>query len=149
MYDSRQDTIDHIYKVMDLLDKVVINIENRAAEHDASKLKEPEKSMYDEFTPKLRELTYGSDEYKECLKKMGVALKHHYADNSHHPEHYEYGINDMSLLDIIEMIVDWKAATLRHADGNIHDSLRINKERFKISDQLQYIIINTIKEMGW
>ena len=148
-YDSTKDTIDHIEKVMELLEKVVINLEGRSARHDASKLEEPEKSMYDEFTPKLRGSTYGSDEYKGFLQDMGTALKHHYENNSHHPEHYKNGINGMSLLDVIEMLVDWKAAGMRHANGNIQDSLKINKERFGFSDQLAEILENTVKELKW
>lgn len=148
-YDSTQDTIDHIGNVEKLLEKVVINLEYRSSDHDASKLQEPEKSMYDEFTPKLKTSTYGSDEYKIFLKDMGVALKHHYENNSHHPEHYENGINGMSLLDVIEMLADWKATGMRHADGDIQKSLEINKKRFNISDQLAGILENTVKELGW
>lgn len=148
-YDSKHDTIDHIGKVMDLLEKIVINLESRSARHDASKLEGPEKSMYDEFTPKLRAMTYGSDEYKECLKAMGPALKHHYEANSHHPEHYENGINGMSLLDLIEMLADWKAAGMRHADGSIAQSLEVNRKRFGMSDQLFEIFQNTVRELGW
>jgi hypothetical protein len=55
----------------------------------------------------------------------------------------------MSLLDLIEMFADWKAATLRHADGDLSESLKINKERFGLSDQLAQIMQNTMKEMGW
>ena len=148
-YDSTNDTIDHIGKVQELLEKVVIKLEYRAADHDESKLHEPEKSMYDEFTPKLRGSTYGSDEYKTFLKDMGVALKHHYENNSHHPEYYQNGINGMSLLDVVEMLADWKAAGMRHADGDIQKSLEINKQRFGISDQLAEILQNTVKELGW
>lgn len=148
-YDSTQDTKDHIEKVRSLLDDVLDKVAQRAARHDRTKLLDPEKSMYDEFTPQLRELTYGSDEYKAVLVKMGEALKHHYKYNSHHPEHWDNGINDMSLLDLIEMVADWKAASLRHADGNIVNSLEINKKRFDISDQLFSIIKNTVEEMDW
>jgi hypothetical protein len=121
----------------------------RAMNHDASKLSAEEKPIFDEFTPLLRELTYGSDEYKAALAQMKPALDHHYANNSHHPEHYENGINGMSLLDVIEMLADWKAATLRHADGDMWKSLEINRERFQISDQLAEILENTIKELYW
>ena len=149
MYNSAADTELHISTVQENISKIVSILESRKAEHDKSKLEEPEKSMFDEFTPKLRSSTYGSDEYKSFLQEMGVALKHHYENNSHHPEHYENGINGMSLLDLIEMLADWKAATQRHADGNILDSLRINKERFGLSDQLAEIFNNTIKELDW
>lgn len=148
-YDSTQDTVRHIQQVVALLEKIVINIENRSACHDESKLHEPEKPMYDEFTPKLKESTYGSDEYKQFLVDMGAALKHHYENNSHHPEHYPNGINGMSLLDVIEMLADWKAAGMRHADGNIQQSLEINKARFGVSDQLFEILQNTVRELGW
>ena len=105
--------------------------------------------MYDEFTPQLRDLVYGSDEYKECLKRMGPALAHHYANNTHHPEHYPNGINGMSLLDLIEMLADWKAAGMRHSTGSIEKSLEINRARFGMSDQLFEIFQNTVRELGW
>lgn len=148
-YDSKQDTLDHIKKVRVFLDGVLDKIAQRAASHDRTKLLDPEKSMYDEYTPQLKDLTYGSDEYKAVLVKMGEALKHHYKWNKHHPEHWENGISDMSLLDLIEMVADWKAASMRHSNGSIVESLKINKERFGISDQLYEIIKNTVEEMDW
>jgi hypothetical protein len=148
-YDSRPDTEKHIETVRGFLGDVQGNIAGRSLLHDQSKLDEPEKSMYDEFTPKLRGSTYGSNEYKGFLKDMGDALQHHYAVNSHHPEHYENGINGMSLLDLIEMLADWKAAGMRHANGNIEQSLEINRKRFGMSDQLFEIFKNTVKELGW
>ena len=148
-YDSKKDTQEHIENVRKLLYKVIAELCVRVTRHDDSKLEEPEKSMYDEFTPKLRAMTYGSDEYKECLKQMGPALKHHYENNSHHPEHYQNGVNGMSLLDLIEMLADWKAAGMRHADGNMQQSLEVNKQRFGMSDQLAEIFQNTVKELDW
>lgn len=92
----------------------------------------------------LKGITYGSDEYKAQLEKLKPALSHHYAHNSHHPEHYVTGIDGMNLLDVIEMLVDWKAASERHADGDIMRSIDINSERFKISPQLRSILENTV-----
>jgi hypothetical protein len=149
IYDSAEDTKEHIGTVQGFFSEIMGNVAARSLMHDASKLEEPEKSMYDEFTPKLRASTYGSDEYKQFLKDMGTALKHHYENNSHHPEHYQNGVNGMSLLDVIEMLADWKAAGMRHADGNIQQSLEINKTRFGISDQLFEILQNTVRELGW
>lgn len=148
-YDSTTDTALHILNVSRQIEEIEANIDKRKRSHDKSKLREPEKPMYDEFTPKLRDLTYGSDEYKECLKAMGPALQHHYQENDHHPEHFENGINGMSLLSIIEMLADWKAASARHADGSIMQSLDVNRKRFNISDQLFEIIQNTVKELNW
>ena len=148
-YDSKQDTQKHIDTVRGFLGEVQRNIAARSLCHDGCKLEGPEKSMYDEFTPKLWDSTYGSNEYKGFLKDMGAALQHHYAVNSHHPEHFENGINGMSLLDLIEMLADWKAAGMRHANGNIVQSMEINRKRFGISDQLFEIFQNTVKELGW
>ena len=47
------------------------------------------------------------------------------------------------------MLCDWKAATLRHDDGDIQKSLDINAERFKLSPQLKQILKNTVEEMKW
>ena len=148
-YDSTQDTKDHIHAVQSFIASIVNQLESRKIAHDRSKLEEPEKGMYDEFTPKLRAMTYGSDEYKACLKEMGIALRHHYENNSHHPEHYKNGIDGMSLLDLIEMLADWKAAGMRHADGSIAQSLEVNRKRFNMSDQLFEIFQNTVRELKW
>lgn len=143
-YDSKADTLEHIKHVNRLLLESSKELINRAQVHDNSKLEEPEKSLFDKWTPILNNLTYGSDEYKESLKELEVALKHHYENNSHHPEHYEMGIDGMDLFDIVEMINDWKSATLRTKGGNLLKSLDINKVRFNMSDQLYNILLNTI-----
>lgn len=149
MYDCTEDVKNHIRAVQIFVELITNRLEYRARVHDQSKLEEPEKSMYDTFTPMLQGLTYGSEEYETCRNQMGVALDHHYKVNSHHPEHHEKGVSGMSLLDLIEMLADWKAATLRHADGDIQKSLSVNRERFEISDQLAEILQNTVKELGW
>lgn len=112
-------------------------------------MQEPEKSIFDIATPKLSALTYGSNEYKAALAELKPALDHHYAANSHHPEHHKNGVGGMTLIDLIEMYCDWKAASLRHNDGNFAESLRINKERFGICEQLAAIFKNTRLDLGW
>lgn len=149
-YDSRPETEAHIERVRELIGAVRTNLGLRAQEHDASKLADPEKAMFDAYTPKLRALTYGSPEYEAVRQEMlQTALAHHYAHNAHHPEHYADGINGMSLLDVLEMLCDWKAATERHADGDLAWSLGINASRFGISLQLLGILLNTAREMRW
>jgi uncharacterized protein DUF5662 len=65
------------------------------------------------------------------------------------PEHYESGIAGMTLLDIVEMLCDWKAASERTKQGSIAQSLGHNRQRFQIDDQLASILENTVKELGW
>lgn len=148
-YDSRKDTNEHIKNVNALIGEVILELANRAKKHDASKLVEPEKGVHDQIVPKLKDLTYGSDDYRASLREMGPALTHHYMVNRHHPEHFVDGIDGMSLLDLMEMLADWKAATLRHNDGSIAKSMEVNKSRFVISEQLCRILLNTVQDMGW
>lgn len=143
-YDSTADTLAHIRRVSILLNQAAVVLLERANHHDDSKFDSTEKYHFDQQTPNLKKLTYGSEEYKNSLKLLGVALRHHYVHNRHHPEHFENGVNGMNLLDVLEMLLDWKAATERHEDGDIKKSLEVNKDRFGLSDQLYQILKNTI-----
>jgi hypothetical protein len=52
----------------------------------------------------------------------------------------------MTLVDVVEMLCDWAAATQRHDDdGDIFDSIEKNAERFDLSEQLAQILRNTAK----
>lgn len=143
-YDSTADTTEHIRQVQLRLTNIIAALSERGWNHDNSKLEAPEKEAYDALTPRLAGLTYGSEEYRATLREMRPAIEHHYAHNSHHPEHYDRGIAGMNLLDLVEMFCDWKAASLRHKDGDFAASLQINKERFGISDQLMAILENSV-----
>ncbi|KYG28166.1 DUF5662 family protein [Alkalihalobacillus trypoxylicola] len=143
--DCIKDTKEHIGQVRGFMLMFAQELIQRAIVHDQSKLESPELEIFTEYTPKLKHSTYGSEEYKKFLNEMQVALKHHYANNSHHPEHYENGIKGMDLVDIVEMICDWKAATMRHDDGDIKKSIKINKDRFNYSNDLAHIFNNTVK----
>lgn len=171
-YSSKEDTKKHQLTVEILIKKMRLELQDRANSHDKSKLEEPELSIFDEYTPKLKRTTYGSDEYKQYLKEMKIALDHHYANNRHHPEHFkkyvcngcfkefkelpercdncgytqmqeESDISQMNLIDLIEMFCDWLAATKRHDDGDIRRSVEINQDRFKYSDDIKSILMNT------
>ena len=144
-YDSTKDTLLHIKRVSQLLNEAATELIRRGMVHDNSKLEDPEKAEFDRLTPVLKTLTYGTDEYKESLKELGTALQHHYDNNSHHPEHYENGIDGMDLYDLIEMFFDWKAASERVKDGDIRKGINeVNKDRFNISPQLLSIFNNTL-----
>lgn len=137
------ETCRHIQEVQRNINKVIRDLLDRSEQHDQSKLESPEVELFTEYTPKLASSTYGSKEYDGFRKAMGPALDHHYAKNRHHPEHFADGVNDMNLLDIIEMFCDWKAATMRHHDGNLRKSIEVNADRFGLSPQLVRILENT------
>lgn len=141
---TNAETWKHINNVMRLLERFKGLLAERQFSHDRSKLAPPEVETFTEFTPKLKGSTYGSEEYKGYLTAMKPALDHHYAANRHHPEHHPNGIEDMNLVDIVEMFIDWKAATMRHDDGDLTKSVQINQDRFGMSHQLCCILENTV-----
>jgi hypothetical protein len=149
-YDSTEDTKAHIKTLQDVLGEAIGLLVGRSLSHDASKLEEPEKSLYDACKPRIRyaetAFGYGSKEYENAIKELGPALSHHFDNNSHHPEHYPNGISGMSLLDALEMLADWKAASI--ASGQPLN-LEANRKRFGISDQLFEILKNTVRELEW
>lgn len=64
--------------------------------------------------------------------------------------HETPGIDGMSLFDVLEMLVDWKAAIDRKGtDEPVLGNFEATCKRFSISPQLAAIIRNTVKEFGW
>lgn len=149
-YDSRPETEDHINTVRRYGARILLDMIERLRKHDQSKLESPEKEYFDKYTPRLKELTFGTPEYTQNIQDLKPALDHHYKVNDHHPQfHGEDGINGMNLMSLVEMLIDWKAAGERGKDGNIYKSIEINAERFGISKQLKRILINTAKYLGY
>lgn len=151
VYDSTEDTEAHKNRVRDLIGTVFSDLIHRGQHHDFSKTKLPERPIFDEFTPKLKNSVFGSDEYEVFLKDMKVALDHHYKHNRHHPEYFDTGMNGMNLIDLIEMLADWKAAGERHGDGNLAVSILLNmdRERFKMAAWHRDILLRTAEDLGW
>lgn len=139
------ETMRHMERVRNLLNDVVIEFLHRGRLHDQSKLAPPEVEAMAKNTDKLNGLTYGKKDYADNLEKedLKAALAHHYANNRHHPQHFKNGVNGMNLIDLLEMLCDWKAASERHNNGNIRTSLAENIARYDIEQQLAKIIENT------
>lgn len=143
--ECKVDTIKHIEKVRYYIRMITDRLTTRGVNHDKTKLKSPEVELFTEYTPRLASTQYGSEEYKESLAGLKPALDHHYANSRHHPEHFSKGIADMNLVDIVEMLCDWKAASERQRDGNLLKSIEQNAQRFGYDDQLKQIFLNTAK----
>ncbi len=172
--DCKRDTIEHIDEVGKNINKIIQHLIQRRAFHDASKLEDPELSIFTKFTPKLKTTVYGSGEYKGFTKAMKDALDHHYANNRHHTKHFKAhecngcfkafktmpdscdvcgysqftirpDISQMNLVDIMEMFCDWLAATKRHDDGDIYKSIEHNSK--EIGALLSEIFENTAREI--
>ncbi len=139
------ETWEHIHQVRKLLHRMQMMLGERALLHDLSKIYSKEESpTFAAYTPRLKHVEYGSQEYKDCMAEMGSAIKHHQTNNRHHPEAHIDGVDGMNILDVLEMFCDWKAATLRTKNGDIGRSIEIQRERFGLSDQLVNILKNSI-----
>jgi hypothetical protein len=157
VYDSRPETQAHIDRVRWFMQAAIKNLAWRSEKHDASKLVEPELAAFDIATPKLAELEYGSEKYKQSLKDLGPALEHHFAHNDHHSEFHRDGVDGMSLLSLLEMLCDWRAASERVKQRTddpekmktFESGLAYNFERFGIDEQLRTILMNTARELGF
>lgn len=140
----------HIMRVAHLLNEFSMTLINRGMAHDASKFDDEEIVPLSEMKRIIEdegEVAYGSvtdDARKAMLRGM---TDHHYKRNSHHPEHYESGVDGMTLFDLVEMFCDWKAASERH--GRPHMGLNKACERYEVSRQLQRVMENTARELGW
>jgi|LakMenEpi03Aug12_release.lakeMendotaPanAssembly.Ray.scaffolds.fasta_scaffold668721_1 hypothetical protein len=138
------ETIIHIYRVQKLLALSISELQERLINHDKSKILSDELEGFTKSGKKLSEMEYGSQEYWNNLERMKETLEHHYKLNPHHPQHFKNGINDMTLIDLLEMTCDWIASAERSKNGNVMISLHVQKDRFKIEEQLYQILKNTI-----
>lgn len=138
-------TIQHIENVRKYIKVITDKLTVRGINHDKSKFEDPEIDLLVKYTPKIAGTQYGSKEYNQICEQLKPALDHHYAVNRHHPKHFPQGVNDMNLIDICEMLADWKATTYRQTDGNLLKSIEYNCSRFQIDSQLKNILLNTAK----
>ena len=92
---------------------------------------------------------------------MAPTLEHHYATTRITPSTSSNGVEGMNLLDVMEMLCDWKAASQRmrpsapSTRGDVPDynsdferSILLNQERFGYGDELAAILGNTARELG-
>jgi hypothetical protein len=140
----------HQQTVQLAMQRMIHELEERSREHDLSKYFPDEFEGFYAANHCFQELVFGSEDWKKCLNSITPIRKIHYSRNPHHPEAHENGIAGMTLMDILEMLADWKSASSIYGNnGNLENSILINKERFKIDDQLYQILLNTIRHMDW
>lgn len=140
--------IQHINRVQGHMAAIIDRLVARAAHHDQSKMTDEEMGLV-LAKPALDKYEHRSPEEIAALEALRESLAHHYAMNDHHPEHYPNGVDDMSLLSLLEMVCDWKAASEMSPNGNFQKSIEYNRDRFNLSPQLVRILENTGREMGW
>ncbi|HMQ92509.1 MAG TPA: DUF5662 family protein [Amaricoccus sp.] len=147
---SKEKTLLHIRRVAELMGDSAQEIIRRGTAHDASKLTSGELGPLAEMDALIARdgnVPFGSEAYEQRRTMLGPMLDHHYAHNSHHPEHYHNGVSGMCLFDVVEMLMDWKAASERGEQSSI--GMEAAFARFGIHGQLADVIRNTVERRGW
>lgn len=146
------DLVDHKARVAGYLQQIANDLFRRAFVHDNSKFSPEEFEAYEEAFPGLQKYAYGTEEFRAELRKIKPAIQHHYQVNDHHPEYFEFevegirGIPQMNLIQLIEMLCDWLAASERSQRPFVQ-GFEMNKERFGIDDQLFEVLRNTVERL--
>lgn len=137
-------TRQHIEDVNHLLIQAASELLDRAQKHDQSKLGPEEHEKFSLAASRFKEPgnEYGTEGYEKTKEWLGSALEHHYKNNSHHPEHYANGIAGMNLFDVLEMLIDWKAASSRRSADGVLD-LSANRTNHKVNESVMQLIRNT------
>lgn len=117
----------------------------KALKHDNSKFSKVETDIIAPCLKLFRNLPYGTMDYDKASEAVKLALNTHYQRNNHHPEHYTRYDHEhhMGMLDRIEMIVDWAAAS-RKGIG-VFKSIGLNKDRYGFDAQQKQEYVDIAK----
>ena len=143
------DTIQHVSEVKENLEDILSDLRKRAEAHDRSKFADPEFSTFVSTRPEFKKANYGTPEYEAVCVKAKVGVDHHYAENRHHVGFHENGVDDMNLMDLLEMLADWKAASRRSPDLTFEDSLPRAFKKYEMDETIQRLMTNTIRYLAW
>lgn len=135
----------HKFLVIQCLVPIIQDLVKRLEDHDQSKFSEQEFPFRVQAIGDLRKFAYGSPEWKEMYEKHYREGEIHYKKNRHHPEFFPEGIEGMTLVDLLEMLVDWKAANSRRPDSSMANSIQYATDKYKLTPQLVKILENTAK----
>jgi len=138
------DLLMHISEVKENLASIKNDLEKRGVAHDRSKLEAIEFDAFVKTRPKFKTVNFGTKEYQKCTDEIKPAIDHHYAVNRHHTAYHFNGFDDMNLLDILEMLADWKAASRRNTGLSFADSLPKAYEKYSIPENMQRHIESTL-----
>lgn len=137
----------HRETVADFLTALSDYFRYRAREHDRSKLKFDEFAGFARINVVARNHAYGTPEYDASMeeaKKPGGCIHTHFGRNAHHPEFHQ-SEKDMGLFDLMEMVIDWKAASMTYGTNTLAESLPIQLERFNFERWQEKVIREMVK----
>lgn len=136
----------HIRTVQRFFTVITNKLNQRSMQHDLSKLNKDEFTGFVEVNQIARTHPYPSPEYTKSLKN-NKTIELHFSRNSHHPEFYPNGIEDMSFCDILEMVIDWKAASETYGNTDMETVLLTQQERFDLKEKHIWLIRLILEEL--
>ena len=139
---------NHIKDVQFYMAQIIHYLTTAARIHDSSKYSPQEIGLVIKKA-QLDAIPYMSEEYKAALANVQDGLQHHYQMNPHHPEFWTNGVEDMSMLNLLELLADWKAASDATVGGSLDNSIEKNTERFNLSPEMVRLLTNTARDLGW
>lgn len=143
-----QSNIIHRYYVNFFLSKFVQEIMIRATLHDVSKYSDGEFPGFKGATYYVRG-PWGKEEIPDAVKeKLKESIDLHHTNNDHHPEYFPSGMEDMDLIQLLELSVDWKSAMIRHGNYDIEENVRVGQQKFGYPDFFAKILCNTLKKLA-
>jgi hypothetical protein len=121
----------------------------RAVVHDASKFGDEERIPYVWLTEYHRCRRSGETfEYPEGVAdRVKLAIRHHVTSNRHHPE-FHADPNDMSDVDLIEMVCDWTAMAQEFGEGSARGwADKVIGHRIPFNEDKRRFICRIIEEL--
>lgn len=131
----------HQDAVMATMSRLGSQVLCRGTCHDHSKLHEEEYQGFVDLFAADSDMDVRSKEYQDIVTDAKTScIQAHYKNNRHHPEHHA-NIEDMTLLDLIEMVCDWKAtsSSKRHK-RSFEENLTHLKKQKGLTERQCYVI---------
>ena len=104
----------------------------RGCDHDNSKIEPEEFKRLSQILKSRKCFTDAKESLSETERN---AIKYHWEHNRHHPEYFENPSEEMTELDIIEMVCDWFARSLQYDTEFIPFVIERQANRFRFSDK--------------
>ena len=136
-----------------------VELNERASVHDASKFGPEERIPYIWLTEFHRCRRSGEPfTYPEGMEvRVRAAIEHHMTTNRHHPD-FHTDPNDMSDVDLIEMVCDWTAMSQEFdqdggsargwADKTIGNRLQLNEQKRQFVYAMIELLDSSVKPDG-
>lgn len=141
-----QDTITHKKIVLDncllmaeyLMEKgryeLATQLLVRGSEHDNSKFDKDEFRKMSMILKKESSVSF-TNPSTQLSPEEEKAIKYHWSHNRHHPEYFDNPSEEMTELDILEMVCDWFSRSLQFNTDFIPFILERQENRFHFTDK--------------